>query len=459
MRAGDEVIVPAYSFVATPLSVAQVGAVPVFVDVDEATGCIDVAAAEAAVTERTRGIMPVHMHGGAADLDGLLALAKKRGLILVEDAAQAHGATCSGKPVEGARSARAAGSRSRSSKNLAGSGEGGLMVTNDADVAVRSANSVRNFRSRTSLYPTRGGVRPYPPARRHQGSRSRCRMGSMFRGNEMMAAFTPRAQLARLPERTEESAVATPRRLAAALDDLPGDHPPSEPAGRTSVHHKFRVQLDPARADVPLSALALRGAMLRALRAEGVEVGLWQSTPLPAQGVFQQRDERGGYPRQLPGGTDLAANYDPARYPRTRALSFRGSVRALLAFVPPHRADHAEIVEPLRRCLPEGLAAARAARRRGTAVKGDALRGAGRAALACAGLALASPTSSGGRARVASPRLPGARAGPWLPVIVVTRDGAAHDRARHRHFAICSPRTRRRCPSRRGPGPRRSPTR
>jgi hypothetical protein len=65
--------------------------------------------------------------------------------------------------------------------------------------------------------------------------------------------------------------------------------------------------------------------MLRALRAEGLEVVLWQSAPLPAQGVFQQRDERGGYPRQLPGGTDLAKNYDPALYPRTRAL-LEGSV-------------------------------------------------------------------------------------------------------------------------------------
>ena len=97
--AGDEVIVPAYSFVATPLSVAQIGAVPVFVDVDEATGCLEPAAVEAALTERTRAIMPVHMHGCAADIDGLLALAPRRGLIVVEDAAQAHGAKCSGKPV------------------------------------------------------------------------------------------------------------------------------------------------------------------------------------------------------------------------------------------------------------------------------------------------------------------------------------------------------------------------
>jgi dTDP-4-amino-4,6-dideoxygalactose transaminase len=317
VRAGDEVIVPAYSFVATPLSVAQIGAVPVFVDVDEATGCIEPAAVEAALTERTRAIMPVHMHGCAADMDGLLALAQKRGLVVVEDAAQAHGARCSGKPV-GALGV-SGGFSLQSSKNL-GAGEGGLMVTNDADVA-EIASSVRNFGQNLA----RADVSEFDPSHPLDGIKAldSLRMGSMFRGNEMMAAFT-RAQLARLPERTERCQ-RNAARLAAALAELPGVTPPSAPAGRTSVHHKFRVRLDPERADLPLSPRALRDAMLRALRAEGLEVVLWQSAPLPAQGVFQQRDERGGYPRQLPGGTDLAKNYDPALYPRTRAL-LEGSV-------------------------------------------------------------------------------------------------------------------------------------
>jgi perosamine synthetase len=312
IRAGDEVIVPAYSFVATPLSVAQIGAVPVFVDVDEATGCIDPWAAEAAVTERTRGIMPVHMHGCAADMGSLLALAKRRGLVVVEDAAQAHGARCSDKPV-GALGA-SGGFSLQSSKNL-GAGEGGLMVTNDADAA-EIASSVRNFGQNLA----RSEASEFDPSHPLDGIRAldSLRMGSMFRGNEMMAAFT-RAQLARLPERTERCR-RNADRLAAALSDLPGVTPPSAPEGRTSVHHKFRVRLDPQHADLPLAPPALRDAMLRALRAEGLEVVLWQSAPLPAQGVFQQRDERGGYPRQLPGGTDLAKNYDPARYPRTRAL-------------------------------------------------------------------------------------------------------------------------------------------
>ncbi len=109
-------------------------------------------------------------------------------------------------------------------------------------------------------------------------------------------------------------------RLAAALAELPGVTPPTEPAERTSVHHKFRVHLDPARAGLDLSPERLRDATIAALRAEGLEIVLWQSVPLPAQTVFQRRDAAGGFPRAREGGTDLARNYDPARYPKTRAL-------------------------------------------------------------------------------------------------------------------------------------------
>jgi hypothetical protein len=110
------------------------------------------------------------------------------------------------------------------------------------------------------------------------------------------------------------------RRLAQALAELPGVTPPIEPPERTSVHHKFRVHLDPDRAGVALSPERLRDATMAALRAEGLEVVLWQSVPLPEQTVFQQRDPAGGFPRVRDGGTDLARNYDPARYPATQAL-------------------------------------------------------------------------------------------------------------------------------------------
>jgi perosamine synthetase len=312
VRAGDEVVVPAYSFVATPLAVTQVGAVPVFADVDVTTGCLDPAAAEAAITPRTRAIMPVHMHGGAADMGAILEVARRRDLVVVEDAAQAHGARFQGKPV-GAIGA-AGGFSMQSSKNLS-AGEGGLFVTND-DALAEEAAAVRNF----GQYLRRAEITEFDPARPLDGTRAldSKRLGSMYRGNEMMAAFA-RAQLAKLPEWTER-VQRNAERLSRALAELPGVTPPCPLADRTSVHHKYRVHMDPVAAGLSVTPARLRDAMIPALRAEGLEVVLWQNVPLPAQTVFQRRDATGGFPRVREGGTDLASNYDPSRYPRTRAL-------------------------------------------------------------------------------------------------------------------------------------------
>jgi perosamine synthetase len=310
--AGDEVIVPAYSFVATPLAVAHIGAVPVFADVDVLTGCLDPEAARAAITPRTRAIMPVHMHGCAADMTAFVSLAKRHGLVVVEDAAQAHGARCGGRAVGALASA--GGFSLQSSKNLP-AGEGGVLVTNDVDIAER-AHSIRNFGQNVSLTD----AAEFSAERPLDGSKSfdSQRLGSMFRGNEMMAAFA-RAQLSRLAERTERGQ-RNAERLSHALGELPGVIPPQIPPGRTSVHHKFRVKLDPARAGLDIAPDRLRDAMVAALRAEGLEVVLWQSVSLPAQSVFQKRDASGGFPAPRSGGTDLARNYDPARYPNTNAL-------------------------------------------------------------------------------------------------------------------------------------------
>jgi dTDP-4-amino-4,6-dideoxygalactose transaminase len=312
VRAGDEVIVPAYSFVATPLAVLQAGAVPVFADVDVATGCLDPSAAEAAVTPRTRALMPVHMHGCAADMNGISEVARRHDLLIVEDAAQAHGATFDGRRV-GALAA-AGGFSMQSSKNLPG-GEGGLFVTNDDGIAQEAA-TIRNFGQDVSHVDEA----EYALARPLDGTRAldSRRIGSMYRGNEFAAAFA-RAQLAKLPERTARCQ-RNAERLTRALAELPGVFGPSVPSGRTSVHHKFRVHLDPERMGLAISPQRLRDAMMLALQAEGLEVVLWQSVPLPAQSVFQRRDPAGGFPRSLEGGTDLAANYDPARYPGTKAL-------------------------------------------------------------------------------------------------------------------------------------------
>ena len=97
--AGDEVIVPSFTFAATANSVALTGATPVFVDIEPDYFCIDPRAVEAAITERTKGIMPVHLYGHPADMTGLMDVASRHGLEIYEDAAQAHAASWQGHPV------------------------------------------------------------------------------------------------------------------------------------------------------------------------------------------------------------------------------------------------------------------------------------------------------------------------------------------------------------------------
>jgi len=138
--AGDEVIVPSFSFAATANAVGLAGATPVFVDIELDHFNMDPAAVEAAITPRTRAIMPVHLYGHPADLVALSAIAEKHGLLLFEDAAQAHAASVNGKPV-GAWGI--AGSFSfYPTKNMT-SGEGGMITTASDDLA-RMSRVLRN---------------------------------------------------------------------------------------------------------------------------------------------------------------------------------------------------------------------------------------------------------------------------------------------------------------------------
>lgn len=140
---GDEVIVPSHTFIATWLGASAAGATPVPVEPDPATYNLDPAAIEAAITPRTKAIMPVHLYGQPADLDAIDAVARRHGLPIVEDAAQAHGARYRGARI---------GSRYLATfsfypgKNLGALGDGGAVLTNDADVAAR-IRLLRNYGS------------------------------------------------------------------------------------------------------------------------------------------------------------------------------------------------------------------------------------------------------------------------------------------------------------------------
>jgi dTDP-4-amino-4,6-dideoxygalactose transaminase len=152
---GDEVITVSHTFIATSEAISAVGARPVFVDVDPVSYMMDPALVEAAITSRTKAILPVHLYGNAVDMDALLAIAKRYNLLLVEDACQAHGTLYKG---------RMAGSMSEAGcfsfypgKNLGACGEGGAMVTNDEALAqkvrmLREHGSVKRYEHKLPGY-------------------------------------------------------------------------------------------------------------------------------------------------------------------------------------------------------------------------------------------------------------------------------------------------------------------
>lgn len=264
---GDEVITSAYSFLASATAVLHHNAVPVFIDIDPATYNIDVKRIEAAITSRTKAIIPVHIHGLPADMDEINALADKHNLIVIEDACQAHGAEYKGKKT-GNLGAMAAFSLN-TTKNLPG-GEGGLFTTNSEEYRGK-ANMLRMFGE--FVAPNEG--------RKYQAFT----MGWNYRTQEMPCAFT-RSQLKRL-DSYNTTAQRNGEYLSRELGKMPGLVPPYVPDDRTCIYHKYRVRLEPEKLGVAVTGTAFRDKLQKALQAEGVDAVLWQRTPIPEQPLFQ----------------------------------------------------------------------------------------------------------------------------------------------------------------------------
>ncbi len=139
---GDEVITTPFTFVATVSAICYAGATPVFVDIEPDYYTIDVSKIEAAITPRTRAIMPVHLYGQPADMDPIAEIAKRRGLVVIEDAAQAHGSEYHGRRC--GSMGEIAGFSFYPGKNLGAYGEGGAIVTSRADLA-KTCRTLRNW--------------------------------------------------------------------------------------------------------------------------------------------------------------------------------------------------------------------------------------------------------------------------------------------------------------------------
>ena len=240
---GDEVIVPPYTFVATVNAVLMQYAIPVFVDTDPETFQIDARKIEAAITKRTRCILPVHLGGSPADLDAILAIGRKHNLPVLEDACQAHLAEWRHRKVS---TLGALGCFSfQASKNL-NAGEGGAILTNDTDLYNACQSFHNNGRGDT------GSGFGY------------VRNGANLRITEFQAALLTE-QLKRVEEqsRTREQNAAY---LTSQLAEIPGIRPARMYEGATrNAYHLYMFRYEKAQfADLP------RARFLKALRAEGV---------------------------------------------------------------------------------------------------------------------------------------------------------------------------------------------
>jgi dTDP-4-amino-4,6-dideoxygalactose transaminase len=257
---GDEVITTPMTFIATAEAISRTGARPVFVDIDEQTYTLDPAGLAAAVSPRTKAILPVHLFGQMADMAPIMDFARSRGLAVVEDAAQAHGARYAGQR---AGSLGAAGCFSfYPGKNLGAFGEAGAVVTHDPALAER----IRMLRDH-------GQLRKY----HHATLGWNCRMDGI-------QAAVLQVKLRRLEYHNARRQKHADQ-YARALAGIPQVVLPACASQRTHVHHVYAIR-------VPN-----RNAFIRALEARGVGCGIHYPTPVHLQEAYASLGHhRGDFP-------------------------------------------------------------------------------------------------------------------------------------------------------------------
>ena len=260
IQEGDEVVVPAFSFVATADAVSILGATPVFADVDPGTLNIDVHHASTLITDRTRAIVPVHLYGQPADMDAILKLAERHSLIVVEDCAQALGSSWRGKPVGGLGDYGCISFFP--TKNLGAYGDGGMITARNQ----RSAARLKKLR-------VHGSEKKY--CHDEQGMNSRL--------DELQAAIL-RVKLPHLERwNFERRRVADLYRQALAHTD--GIALPWEGSEGYHVYHQFTIRHE------------RRDAIQAALRESGIESVVYYPIPLHLQPMYSHLGYRKG---QLP---------------------------------------------------------------------------------------------------------------------------------------------------------------
>ena len=250
---GDEVIVPSFTFFATAEAVSLIGATPVFADIEPHTFCLEPDSVAKAISLRTRAIIPVHLFGHPAEMDALGDLARRKGLAVLEDAAQGFGAVYRGRKVGGL--GHAAAFSFFPSKNLGAFGEAGLITTDDASVA----DAVRRLRT--------------------HGSRERyvhVEIGYNARLDELQAALL-RVKLPHVASWNDER-----RRVAktydAALSGVAGITTPTVAPGCTHCFHQYTLRVPPGK----------RVAIMKALEADGIATQIYYPIPNHALAMYAQ---------------------------------------------------------------------------------------------------------------------------------------------------------------------------
>jgi perosamine synthetase len=290
---GDEVIVSPYTMTASAACALVNGAIPVFADVEPDTFCLDPVSVRERITPRTKAIVAVDLFGCPADLEPLMALAREHDLVVIEDAAQAPGATRDGRE---AGTLAHIGVHSLNYHKTIQCGEGGVAVTDDDRFAERLA-LVRNHAEVVV-----GDM----------GSDALDLLGFNYRLGELESAIAT-VQLGRLEELTQPR-IEHAKRLTVALSDLPGITPPRVPDGVRHVYYVYALRLDEEVLGVS------RAAFAEGLRAEGIPVGEGYVAPLYYQPLYQQRSAAAfGDPRNA----GLGGSYEAGSCPTCERMHHR----------------------------------------------------------------------------------------------------------------------------------------
>lgn len=295
IKFGDEVIVPAYTWDGTASAVLFAGGVPIFADVDPDTYCLSVESTRAAITPRTRAILPVHLAMRFAEMDGLMTLAREHNFKVIEDCAHAHGGTYAGR---GAGSIGDLGCFSFQESKLMTSGEGGIVITSNLAHFEHLQSQVNCGRaSMTDQFQQRV-------------------LGNNYRMTELQAALLI-GQLDMLPEFAAKRARSAAR-LSAALATIPGIRPlPPQPGLTRDTVYCYVFQYRPDRPDVP------RDLFCAALDAEGIPCDGRFYEPVYRSDLFYATSDNCP---QLAMGRESTVDYSAFRCPVSEHAAYREAV-------------------------------------------------------------------------------------------------------------------------------------